>query len=130
MSKSTELDKTVKTYLIESIDFEGHDKQPETVEDALQMVQEEFERTHTHDIRRYGYSGAIREWLMGLPSTVKIEFSNYAILQLAVEWGSIPEDYTTKQADKILDNYWSLMAVKLNQLFEGYRVPKNMELSV
>ena len=54
---------------------------------------------------------------------LSIFFYNCDILELAVEWGTLPEDYTEKQADKILDNYWNLLANNISQLFKGYRIP-------
>ena len=64
------------------------------------------------------------EWLQGL--ALPIDYTYYNIIQLAKEWGSIPQDATAKQEDKICDNYWLFMANKLRQLFEGYRVPKEV----
>jgi len=74
-------------------------------------------------VQQVGPQKAMIDWLQGL--ALNIEFTNYRILKLAVLWGSIPEKATTKQENKILDTYWSFMAVKTLQLIDGYRVPKD-----
>ena len=64
----------------------------------------------------------IADWLMGLPSSLNIVFNNHDILRLAKKWGSIPQDATEKQEDKILENYWRFMASKTLQLFTKYKL--------
>lgn len=126
MSKSSILDTTVKTYLIESFDFSGYKSTPETLDLALEFINNEFKTTQNWNIKKLGIILALEEWLRGLPSLLNIAISNHDIIQLAVEWGSLPEVYTEKQADKITVNYWRFMANKLSQLFHGYRVPKEI----
>ena len=123
MSKSSELDRTVKLYILHHIkeDSEGTER---NIIDSIEYVKQRFESEWSHEIPRQGYINALTEWLMGIP--LSFAFSNYDILQLAIKWGSIPENYTEKQADKILENYWRFMANKLNQLFTGYHVPKTL----
>ena len=123
MSKSSELDRTVKSYLLRAMaeDSEGNQY---TIVGSIAMVRDRFYSEYGHDIPRYGLQGAIREWLMGL--ALPIEFYNYDILKLAVSWGSLPEDFSERQADKILENYWGFIANKLLQLFNGRAVPKSI----
>lgn len=59
----------------------------------------------------------IAEWLVGLP--VNIAYMNHDILTLAVAWGSIPLNFTDRQADKIVDNWFNFCAAKLDQLFRA-----------
>jgi hypothetical protein len=125
MSKSSELDKTVKFYILSTVTGDGYDVEPVTVDEKIHFVESCFYKEYGFAVSRYGLQGAVKEWLQGLPSAVNIEFMNYKIIQLAIEWGSLPADYTEKQADNILENYWNFMAAKLLQLFNGYRVPKN-----
>lgn len=66
-----------------------------------------------HEVdRSKNYQQTFASYLMGLPSCVSIPFNNYEILQRAVKWESLPTEYTEKQADKILENYWSFMAMQ------------------
>jgi hypothetical protein len=110
MSKSSELDKAVKLYLLECI------------EGDIETTKDRFTSEYGWRIDRIGKIRSIAEWLQGL--ALNIAFYNHDIIELAKAWGSIPEDATEKQKQKILDNYWIFMANKLHQLFEGYRVPK------
>ena len=131
MSKSSELDKKAKLYLLDAMrsHLEGYDF---TIEDIEAMNFKEV-ATHTRlifiheyswQLERYGVTKALTEWLQGL--ALPIDYNYYDIIQLAKDWGSIPENATEKQEEKICDNYWSFMANKLNQLFDGYRVPQEV----
>lgn len=130
MSKASELDQTVKLYLLECMDFEGYDDilgkyPPVTTQEKITACECIFNaEIGDHLTGKIGKQAAIQVWLQGLPSCINIAFYNHVIIRLAVSWGSIPSDYTEKQADDILENYWSFMAAKLLQLFNGYRVPK------
>jgi hypothetical protein len=64
---------------------------------------------------------ALAEYYSGLPSICNIEYRHFAILELAVKWGSIPEDATEKEEDKILENWFLFIANKTLQLFRKYK---------
>ena len=122
MSKSSELDKTVKLYILNAIDtdYNGSDK------DAVTGLKESFYAEYGWMVERAGEQKALAEWLQGLPSAINIDFYNHEILKLAVLWGSIPENATEKQEDKIIDNWFNFIANKIGQLFRGYHVPKGV----
>jgi hypothetical protein len=122
MSKSSILDTTVKTYLINCINSD--DVELITVADKIEFSRKDFYGSQEWNVKRVGEQVAVREWLQGLPSSIGIAFMNYEILQIAVTWGSMPADYTERQADKILDNWFNLLAAKLCQLWRGHRVPQ------
>ena len=124
MSKSSELDQKVKRYIIDCIDGTGYDVELKTTAEKIDFLRDCFEREYGHEIKRQGYVNALREWFAGLPSACTVAFYNGDILTLAVEWGSIPENATEKQEYKILENWFNLVAVKTDQLFRGYHVPK------
>lgn len=124
MSKSSILDTNVKTYLINAIDLSGYD-----IDDSTTVKLEMLENIFMSEVGKWripqaGRQTAVMEWLQGLPSVMSLKFYNHEILEQAVQWESIPEGYTERQANKILDNYWNMLAAKLCQLFDGYRVPK------
>lgn len=123
MSKSSELDKVVKRYIIDQIDASNYDDDPETIDEKIKFLHDTFLAEYGWCVDRIGPQDALREYYMGLPSSCHIAFYNHEILRLAREWGSLPEDSTGKQEDKILDNYWNFMAAKTCQLFNGYRIP-------
>jgi len=128
MSKSSELDQTVKRYIIDGIAWDGYDglPEPKDIGEKIQFLKDCFNSEYGWAIPRMGEQKAIHEWLQGLPSAVHIAFYNSDILKLAILWGSLPENATEKQEDKILDNYWNFMANKIGQLFHGYHVPKDV----
>ena len=124
MSKSSELDRKAKIYILQCIaeDSEGNHY---NIADSIEHVKTRFISEFGHEIKRRGEPAALREWLMGL--ALPIDFYNYDILKLAHAWGSLPDNATEKQEDKIMDNYWNFMATKLHQLFNDYRVPTSIE---
>lgn len=124
MSKSSELDKAVKLYLIDAIDPDYCEATEGDTQSLINGLETAFNAEYGFMVERVGEQKALAEWLQGLPSAINIEFYNHKILELAVKWGSIPENATEKQEDKILDNYWNFMANKIGQLFRGYHVPK------
>lgn len=78
-----------------------------------------FEDEYGWAIDRHGMQGAICEWLSGLPSACTVAFDNDVILALAVKWGSIPDDFTEKQADSVLEFWFMFLANKLGQMFRA-----------
>lgn len=118
MSKSSELNKAAKIYLIDSITFD--DCEGMSAAQKVAAVKAEFERVanYPYNLQRSPNTQArLADYLAGLP--LSIAYTNNDILQLAVEWGSIPEDFTDKQAEKIINNYFNFMAAKLLQLFNA-----------
>lgn len=65
---------------------------------------------------RSNYQDCFCEWLRGLPSVLNLPFMNYDILQLAREWGSIPENATERQEETILENWWRFSSLQLSKL--------------
>ena len=126
MSKSSELDKTVKQYILDNIDDDYCETKTGLTVDRIAALKRAFYAEFGWRVDQLGEQKALAEWLQGLPSAVSIDFYNHDILDLAVKWGSIPKDYTEKQADKILDNWFNFIAAKTCQLFSGYRVPKGV----
>ena len=103
----------------------GYDVKPfnsgqEINEQKIRFFFETFQSEFSWSIERYGEYKSLIDYLQGLPSTIDIPFENYRILELAKNFGSLPVDYTEKQADKILANYWHFMATQLLQLKRKY----------
>jgi len=131
MSKSTELDTSAKLYLIEAMrdyldGYDGGDTKPMTTAEVIEFCASRFLAEQGWLIARDGEMVALTEWLQGL--ALPIEYTYCDIIDLAKSWGSIPENATTKQEDKICDNYFSFMANKVRQLFDGYRIPLEVAL--
>lgn len=113
-------DSIVKSYIIDCIDSSDRalEKEPVTAFEKVQFLKRCFNSEYGHEIARIGKIKAMTNWLQGLPSCLHIEFSNYQILQLAKSWGSLPEKATENEEDRILNNYWNLIANKILQLFD------------
>lgn len=124
MSKSSEIDQAAKLYILDGIDGSGYDVDPQTVAEKIAFLKATFESEYGWAVERQGLQNAVKEWLSGLPSSCNIEYRNHAILELAVKWGSLLEDYTEHRADKILENWFNFMASRIVQLFNGYHLPK------
>jgi len=119
MSKSY---KKEEQYIINAITSEGYDVTPETVQEKLQFLYNTFYTEYNWHIHRYGEFKALSEWLQGLPSSISIVFYNYDILELAKSFGSLPDNATDKEEQKILDNYWKFMAMRIKVLWSQYKI--------
>ena len=122
MSKSSILDTTVKRYLLDAV--ESEDVTLTTTKDKIEFIRSRFMTEKNYEIKQSGRLLAMISWFQGLGFPGHIAFYNYDILQLAQQWGSLPANPTESQEDKILNNYWNLLANKTLQLFNGYRIPK------
>lgn len=125
MSKSRELDRTAKQYIIDNIDREYCETKTGSPKDTIAALKRAFYAEYGWRVEQVGEQKALMDWFQGLPSACTVDFYNDEILKLAVKWGSIPENATEKQEDKILDNWFNFIAAKTGQLFRGYRVPTN-----
>jgi len=114
--ETKERNKLVFDYVLDCIDLDGFnlEKQPETDQEKLQFVVDTFKQEY-NDWNKRNYPNLqlrFSEWLKGLPSSFNVDFENYKILQIAKEWGSLPENAKTWQEDKILNNWFNFIAAK------------------
>lgn len=110
-------------YVLNCIDFDGYDIQANTAKQKIQAFIDCFYSEYSHEIKRQGsVQKAIEEYLRGLPSHTNIDFYNHDILKRAVEFKALPENATEKQEDKILDKYWSFMAMRIMSLCNKHNV--------
>ena len=107
MKKSSkEIDHAYKIELFNNIDFSGYDlPEPRDFDETMSQLFDVFKSEYSHEIARRGNQGALREWLMGLPSVIHVEFMNHKIIEQAILFGSLDDNATEKQKDKLLDNY-------------------------
>jgi hypothetical protein len=110
--------KVIDQYILDAIDPEAYEVNATTDNAKLEFLNATFNAEKGWELKRPGANRqkVFMDWIMGLPSCFNIEFENYKILELAKTWGSIPEDATEKQEDKILENYWSFMAFRTLKL--------------
>lgn len=124
-TKGAELTKKVRAYLLSVIDGENYGENPQTECEKISFVAKTFKSEYGWMVKRVGVQEALKEWFMGLPSAINVEFRNYEIIQIAKEWGSIPDNATEKQEDKILDNWFNLCACKMVQMFRSHGIEIN-----
>ena len=109
-------------YILDCIESEDHNL--ETPEQKLQYLYDEFKRVavYPHNLQKFNsnYTAMMADYLQGLP--FHFEFENYKILRLAKRWGSIPENATEAQEDKILENYWNFLANNIFKLIRKYKI--------
>jgi hypothetical protein len=124
MSKSSEMDQSIKRYIIAHITADGYNVKTDTIPEKVKFLHDTFMAEYGDLIPRDGRQGAVKGWLQGLPSAVALPYINWEIITLAIETGGLEPDHTEKQAERIVENYFNFMAAKICQLFDGYRVPK------
>lgn len=92
----------------------------ETEEDKAKFLYGRFMSEYGWRVKQAGEQKALIDWLQGL--ALNIAFYNHDILRLAKEWGSLPDNATERDEDKILDNYWSYMAMQIIKLWNKHKV--------
>ena len=116
-TNSTQFKKQVFNYILDCIDLENYTKISYTDEGEVNRVYEIFKDEYAHNIKYYGNEQtAFANYLAGLPSCINVDYENYKILELAKIWGSIPEDATEKEEEKILNNWFNFISVNFFQL--------------
>lgn len=117
MRLSKEQNKKYNDYIIGCIDANGYDvEQPKTDKEKINTFFKIFNKEYEWQINHDGEFKALIDYLQGLGGCLSIAFNNYDILELAKDYGSISNNATEKEEQKILDNYWLFMANKLMQL--------------
>lgn len=75
-------------------------------------------------VKQVGLQNALRDWLQGLTSVVPVEFKNHEIIELLKEWNLLDEKSTEAKEDKLLDQYWDMLAYGLIVLGNKYKAIK------
>ncbi len=120
--KTKELNALVFPYILNAIDGSGYDKELTTDVEKLQFVCDCFRSEYGWHIEQVGKYNAFHEWLMGLPSSINIDFENYRIIEIVKEWSSIPVNATERQEQKILDNWFNFITCKFAVLCKRNKV--------
>lgn len=108
--------KHVEDYLLNAIDSEPYDVECKSDKEKIQFLYDIFKSETGYEIKRVGELQALEDWLRGLPSAIYIEFENYKIIELAIEFGQIDENSSDEAQDIALENYFPFMALKLFKL--------------
>lgn len=118
--KTTELNKVVYQYILDSIDGDVYDQEFESAREKVLFVYSCFKSQHWFDNNIKKFRGnevnGFADWLQGLPSVINIDFQNHEIILLGVKWGSIPQHCPEWKKDRLIENWFNFIAVKFFQL--------------
>lgn len=129
---NTNAKKHAFNYILNSIDGDGYGVQLTTDKQKIDFVFNTFMSEYKYSInnglsiRKVGIQTIFADYLAGLPSCINIEFRNYYILEMAKQWGSLPENATEKQEDKILSNWFAFIATNFFQLKNKLATKENL----
>lgn len=110
-------------YILACIDSTDYFQKPETEKEKIEFLADCWKREYLCEssLHRYGsYQAVLREWFTGLPSCFGVLFYNSDILLLAKEFGINAK--TEAQEDKVINDYWNILAHKVLQLFRKYKI--------
>ena len=103
--------------------FSGYGEiSPNTDKARIEALYDIFISEYGFNIERYGFKGAVKEWLQGLPSCINIDFYNCDIIARAKLYGKITKDADEKREDLLLARYWDYMAMRVIELFKQYNL--------
>jgi len=110
--------------ILDSIDADGFDiPEPKTPKEKLSFLKGRFESEFLENnlqAKRMSRQQALAEWYQGLPTN--IPFYNGEIIELAKKGGTLKENASEREEQRVLDNYWNFMANKTLQAFRKYGV--------
>lgn len=112
----------VFAYLISCMNEEG------TTEQKINEVLNKFNVEYNHEYNKKRYKNLqdrFAEWLKGAPSALEVDYWTDNIVQLAINWGSIPENATESQKNKIVSNFYNFISCKFFQLCKQYKIEYN-----
>ena len=95
-----------KNYILDCIDSEENEEL--TRSQKIKYLFDRFNSEYGWNISRVGKYKAMTEWLSGL--AINIPYTYFDIIELAKEMGSINNNPTEAQKDRVCENYFSFMA--------------------
>jgi hypothetical protein len=119
---------TINAYILDCINSEGYVKELNSDKEKLQHLADCFNSEFNYPENKKRYPNTqqrFTEWIMGLPSSFGIDFYNSDIIRISKEWGSLPENATEKQEDKIITNWFNFIAAKTLQLMSKHDIYLN-----
>lgn len=117
---SNSLDKAIKQYIIDRIDGSSYGQNLHFEADKVKFLHDAFYSEYGWAVPRLGEQKALKEWLSGLPSACNINFYNSDIVNLAIKWGALCENASKAKQQRIIGNWWTILAGKTGQLFRKH----------
>jgi hypothetical protein len=81
--------------------------------EPIEMFFSIFENEFNWEIKKYGEFRALVDYLMGEPSAIHLPSYHHNQIELAKSFGSIPQNATEKEEQKIIDNFYKFFAMRL-----------------
>lgn len=109
----------INQYILSCIDGSDYGVKTETDKEKISFVFDCFlnEYCFKDNLKRYGsYQSLFANWLMGLPSSINIDFENYAIIEKLKDFRLITEFTTEKKIDLLLSQWFEKIASKCIQM--------------
>tara|TARA_R100000742_G_C4270000_1_gene88611 strand:- start:1067 stop:1483 length:417 start_codon:yes stop_codon:yes gene_type:complete len=105
----TKYQENYKNYILDCIDSEDDLINKElTKEEKIKYLFDRFYSEYGFMVERVGKQKAIAEWLSGL--AIHIPYTYNDIIELAKNMGSVNQNLSTVQEDRIIENYFNFMA--------------------
>ena len=105
----TKYKENYKNYILDCIDSEDDLINKElTKEEKIKYLFDRFYSEYGFMVERVGKQKAIAEWLSGL--AIHIPYTHNDIIELAKNMGSVNQNLSTVQEDRIIENYFNFMA--------------------
>ena len=108
-TNSNEFKRIMNQYLLEALN--NNDNPLNNFKDVANYSFNRFnsEYCHNYEIKRTpNVQNRLADYLRGIPFNV--DFENYRIIELAKEWGQLPQNATEKQENKIINNWFNFIA--------------------
>ena len=84
-----------------------------------------FNNEYGYEIKKQGEYNALAEYMQNQPSSISLPCYYHEQIELAKELGSIPQDATEKQEQKIIDNFYNFFTNYLLQLKRTMKIGDN-----
>jgi len=107
--------------ILDAIDNDGYnDQQLLTEREKLEFLLDTYRSEYGWYEERYNVNifNAIKEWLQGLPTACSLPYTYCDIIALAKQAGT----YKETNEDKILNNYWAFMAMRVCEMFKSHKL--------
>jgi len=105
----TKYQENYKNYILDCIDSEDDLINKElSREEKIKYLFDRFNSEYGWNIQRVGKQKALEEWLSGL--AINIPYTHFDIIELAKNMGSVNQNLSTAQEDRIIENYFNFMA--------------------
>ncbi len=102
-------------YILETVDSSGYGVVTVTPEQKWKFLAETIVSEYGFNMKDRGYTDqqCAKEWLMGLPSCLTVDFSYFDIYNRLYDWGFLKESDTEKKHEKAHDLYWTNLAAAI-----------------